>query len=285
MQIPDSEKAPFATHHNQEFWKGLARAFAGAAIFSLPLLMTMEMWWLGFYMEPYRLILFICINVFLLIGLERYWGFKRNDNWQDTVIDAFVGYAVGFITAFVFLPLFGVLSTETALSEVIGKVTLQAVPASIGAILARSQLGQNHERSRKVELSPQRHYFYQLLLMLAGALFVSLNIAPTEEMVLIAYKITPWHGLLLLLLSIIIIHVFVYRLEFKGQEKRPEHTDFWRVFFCFSLAGYALVLLISLYLLWSFGRLDGSSLHAIAHSVIVLAVPGAIGAAAARLII
>ena len=30
----------------------LLRAFGGAMLFSLPMLMTMEMWWLGFYMEP-----------------------------------------------------------------------------------------------------------------------------------------------------------------------------------------------------------------------------------------
>jgi hypothetical protein len=33
---------------NRVFLVGLGRAFGGALIFSLPMLMTMEMWWLGF---------------------------------------------------------------------------------------------------------------------------------------------------------------------------------------------------------------------------------------------
>lgn len=42
---------------DKEFAEGIGRAFAGALLFSLPILMTMEMWWLGFSMEPWRLIL------------------------------------------------------------------------------------------------------------------------------------------------------------------------------------------------------------------------------------
>ena len=50
--------APGATQQPTEerFRVGLARAFAGAIIFALPLLMTMEMWWLGFYMVRHRLV-------------------------------------------------------------------------------------------------------------------------------------------------------------------------------------------------------------------------------------
>ena len=44
---------------DRSFLVALARAFAGALIFGLPLLMTMEMWALGFYMEPLRLALFL----------------------------------------------------------------------------------------------------------------------------------------------------------------------------------------------------------------------------------
>jgi uncharacterized membrane protein len=36
----------------QETLAGLARGLGGAILFALPLLMTMEMWWLGFYRSP-----------------------------------------------------------------------------------------------------------------------------------------------------------------------------------------------------------------------------------------
>ncbi|CAN7555305.1 DUF2391 family protein [Phenylobacterium sp. LjRoot225] len=41
--------------NEESYGRGLARAVAGALIFSFPLLMTMEMWQLGFYMDRLRL--------------------------------------------------------------------------------------------------------------------------------------------------------------------------------------------------------------------------------------
>ena len=47
--------------------RDLARAFAGAAIFGLPLLMTMEMWSLGFSLDPLKLALFAAYPVALFV--------------------------------------------------------------------------------------------------------------------------------------------------------------------------------------------------------------------------
>ena len=57
------------------------------------------------------------------------------------------------------------------------------------------------------------------------------------------------------------------------------------VFLRYTVVGYALCLLISLYMLWTFGRTTGLSLEAIVMATVVLAFPAAIGAAAARLIL
>ena len=42
----------------------------------------------------------------------------------------------------------------------------------------------------------------ELFLMVAGALFLALNMAPTEEMILIAYRMSPIHVAALLVVSI-----------------------------------------------------------------------------------
>ncbi|MGH6912830.1 MAG: DUF2391 family protein, partial [Geminicoccales bacterium] len=57
--------------------KGLGRALGGALIFSLPMLMTMEMWWLGFYMDRWRLSIFTVVTVALLVGLAHYRGLRK----------------------------------------------------------------------------------------------------------------------------------------------------------------------------------------------------------------
>jgi uncharacterized membrane protein len=49
--------------------------------------------------------------------------------------------------------------------------------------------------------------------------------------------------------------------------------------------GYLLALLLSAWLLWTFGRLDGLSAINGLKAAMVLGLPAAIGAAAARLIL
>jgi uncharacterized membrane protein len=77
----------------------------------------------------------------------------------------------------------------------------------------------------------------------------------------------------------------VYEVDFRGEHKRPADMGFWTLFLRFTVVGYALVLLVCFYLLWTFGRLDSTSVMAALMMTIVLAFPGALGAAAARLIL
>lgn len=121
--------------------------------------------------------------------------------------------------------------------------------------------------------------------MVAGALFLAFNLAPTEEMILIGFKMTPWHGLALVLATVVILHAFVYGVGFAGQEEPPEGSGFWRLFVFYTVAGYGVALLISVYVLWTFGRMEGADLGQIASMTAVLAFPAAIGAAIARLVV
>ena len=112
-----------------------------------------------------------------------------------------------------------------------------------------------------------------------------LNVAPTEEMVLIAYKTSAWHSVVLVLVSLFIMHAFVYSVEFQGQADIPPGTPFWSVFLRFTIVGYAVVLAMSFYLLWTFERTDGLAFQQIVSVLVVLGFPCAVGAAAARLLL
>lgn len=267
---------------NTEFAVGLARAFGGAVIFALPMFMTMEMWWLGFYMDRFRLILLALLSIPLLTALSYHAGFEETFSLKDDLIDAFVAYAVGIVAAVAVLLLFSVIEFGMSSDEIIGKVLLLAIPGSIGAALAANQLGSSVGEEKKER---DETYAGELFLMVAGALFLSFNVAPTEEMVLIAYQMTPWHALALALVSLLLMHAFVYAVEFRGQSALPQGTPQWSAFLRFTVVGYALVLLVSLYVLWTFGRTDGTAFADIVDTTTVLAFPGAIGAAAARLIL
>jgi putative integral membrane protein (TIGR02587 family) len=290
-RAPRAERTPPA-----HFAVGLARAMGGALIFGLPMLMTMEMWWLGFTMDPLRLALLLVVTLPLLVGLSHVSGFERTFDLRQDAADACVACAVGFVVGAAALALFGVLRPGMSLDELLGKVALQAVPGSIGALLAQSQLGGRSDEEGSGEVGreegegggrPSSHAS-QLFLMAVGALFLAFNVAnvaPTEEILLIGYQTGPWYALALVAASLVVMHAFVYALEFTGQEAVPPGTPAWSVFLRYTVTGYAVVLLICAYVLWTFGRLDGTGASDGLAAVLVLGFPGAVGAAAARLIL
>jgi len=269
---------------NRLFLLGFARAFGGAIVFSLPMLMTMEMWQLGFAIDPLRLALLLVLVVPLLVGLSHYVGFEETFGWQDDVVDAFAAYAVGFIAAVPVLFLFGVITSTTSAVEAVGSIAVQAVPGSIGALLTQSEFSASSDGHRRKDVRGDT-YGGEMFFMTAGAVFLSLNVAPTEEMVLISYQMTTWHALALCIATLALMHAFVYSVEFRGHTIVPGHTPAWSVFLRYSLVGYAICLVISAYILWTFGRVDGISYGEVIMVTVVLAFPAALGAAAARLIL
>ncbi|WP_274426166.1 TIGR02587 family membrane protein [Chelativorans sp. YIM 93263] len=262
---------------------GLARGLGGALIFSLPMLMTMEMWWLGFYLDRFRLVLLLILNIPLLTLLSHQAGFEETSEWRDDLRDAATAYGIGIVSSTLVLTGFGIITVGMPLDEIVGKIAIQSVPASIGALLGRSQLGGG--KAKLPQGSEEEAYGGELLLMAVGALFLGLNVAPTEEMILISYKMTEWHAIAIIAVSILLMHGFVYALEFKGESPLYPDTPWWSAFLRFTVVGYAIAALVSLYVLWTFGRTEDVSLSQILMSVTVLGFPTSIGAAAARLIL
>jgi putative integral membrane protein (TIGR02587 family) len=261
------------------YLRDLGRAFAGALVFNIPLLMTMEMWEQGVAMERWRLLAYILLGLPLLYGLAFYAGFSDRRGLVNDLLDTAVALAVGCITASVLLILFGVVQWDAPPREAVGMVALQAIPGAMGALLARRQLsGSGQGSTDEAEAS----YVGELFLMTAGALFFAMNVAPTEEMILIAYKITPTHALALIATSILLLHLIVYKAGFAGQEEAGEPM---KAFLHFTLPGYAIALGVSLFVLFIFGRTGGHAVTGVVQTVLVLGFPAAIGAAAARLLV
>ncbi len=275
----------------RKFLIGIARGAGGALLFALPMLMTMEMWELGFYMSRSRLLLLLTLNIPLLILLAHKVGFEKTSTWRDAVRDAAIAYALGIVSSALILAGMGVLRYDQSLHEIAGMVALQAVPASIGAMLGRSQLGgqsQDDDRENADQDPVQKSessYFSELFLMAVGALFLGLNVAPTEEMLLVSVKMTPWHGIFIVLASLAVMHGFVYALSFRGSHDLAEGTPGWHALVRFTLPGYVIAALISAYCLWTFHRIDDLGVTQALMAVVILGFPGAVGAAAARLIL
>jgi len=262
---------------DKTYVRDLGRACGGALLFSLPMLMTMEMWTLGFSAEPLRRLVFVLGALPVLYGLAHYAGFSARRGLVNNLMDTAVALGVGFATAGVLLMIFNVLD-RTSLTSAVGQIALQAVPAALGALVARRQLSDDPAEGEEDEAS----YPGELFLMLAGALYFAMNLAPTEEMRLIAYLATPLGALGLLLLSVVLLHLIVFEAGFAGQEEKETAL---RALLHFTLPGYALCLGASFAMLWAFGGLDGHGLQSMAANVVVLAFPASLGAAAARLLV
>lgn len=265
---------------DRELMISVGRAFAGALLFALPMLMTMEMWSLGVTLHPWRIALLLLIALPLLLGLSRFSGIRRTARLRDEVADMFVVILVAALTAALVLWIFGVLSAAMPIREIVSKLAMQFVPCSIGGMLARSQLGEAHIGQPKRRGS----YGGELFLMMVGALFLSLNVAPTEEVELIAYKMTTQQEILLAISSLIVMHIFVYAARFRGHHA-SDRISMLSVFARYSLVGYVIVFGVSLALMWLLGRTEGNSFDGVLSACIVISFPGAIGAAAARLVL
>jgi putative integral membrane protein (TIGR02587 family) len=269
------------------FLIGLARANAGAILFSFPLMMTMEMWWLGFSISGYRFAIFLVLTIPLMFGLSYFDGFEDTQTFKDDVRETFTAYFVGFLIATLLLSLFGVIRPNMALDEIVGKITLQAAVAGIGAMFTQSLLGPNSTVGQSAEKHKRSlHYGGQLFLTAVGALFLSMSVAPTEEMFLISYQMSDWHVLGLAVLTIAVMHAFIYA----AHQKRKSHnvvgeSSSLHLFARITLISYAVVLLISFYILWTFGSIDHMGYYEQLKVVIVLGFPAALGGGASRLII
>lgn len=280
----------------RQFLIGIGRGAAGALLFGLPMLMTMELWQLGFYIERNRLLLLVLVNIPLLVALAHSVGFEKTYTLSQACRDAMIAYGLGILMSAIILLLFGDLKLTMPLSEVVGKIAIQAVAASIGALLGRSQLADqsgsgdatdDNDVKGKGAVKDQMsgNYGQELFLMAVGALFLNLNVAPTEEIILISYKMTAWHALVTIVASIAIMHAFVYAVSFKGTHQAPADTPWWHILVRFTLPGYIVAMAVSICVLWLFGRLDDKAIAQMLMSSVVLSFPGAIGAAAARLIL
>lgn len=271
---------------HSDFAVGLARGVAGALLFALPMFLTMEMWELGFYIDRWRLLLLLVINIPLLIFLAHRIGFERTTTLSEAIRDASIAYLLGILSSGLILAAIGVLQPGQGASETVGMVALQAVPASIGALLGRSQLGERSEDKGEGAASETKaSYGVELFMMAVGALFLGLNVSPTEEMILLSYKMAAWHALVLIIASIALMHGFVYALSFAGSHELEEGTPTWHALVRFTLPGYVIAFAVSTYCLWTFHRLDDIAITQAAMTIVVLSFPSAIGAAAARLIL
>ena len=254
------------------------RAAGGGLVVGLPLLFTMEVWWHGFQLPWWKILLLLGIAFGIVLAYSSIAGFRRERTTTELVIDSVIAMGIGVVIAAIALVLLGQIDGTTSVREAAGKIALESIPVAFGASLAATQLG-----GEATDSDDGVNPFERLLIAAGGALLFALNVAPTEEPMWLGIQAPFWLLILVVGTTILVTYALVFLADFGGRSRTGEgilgHP--WSE----TLTAYAVSLFVSLTLLWSFGRLDGAGLGPTLGMVVMLAVVASVGAAVARLLV
>jgi|26BtaG_2_1085354.scaffolds.fasta_scaffold00022_20 putative integral membrane protein (TIGR02587 family) len=290
-----SKSEKLIRHSLKEYGRGIT----GGLLFSVPMLYTMELWWAGFTVDPLPLLMYFIVGIFLLLIYNHYVGLREDASFMEGLLESFEEMGVGLLLTVFILWITNRIAPDMSFMEISGKIIVEAVTVAIGISVGKSQLSggedrdkeekSNFESTQKQEkdrsLSQENHIFRSINMALCGAILIASNVAPTEEVVVIALESPPYKIFGIALISIGIGGAVLYNINFKGSKEwiiKPNSR--WD-----ALAGsavmYSVALLASAFMLWFFGRFENVSLYAMVAQTVVLGFPAALGASAGRLLI
>lgn len=120
----------------------LIRAVSGGLLFGVPLLYTSEVFWIGQHTTPVQALGLVAVSFVLLVVLNRTGGFRssRDHNLVDAALDAVEGIALAIVLVAVVLIVLGEIDLSTPVNVVLGKISNQVLPLSVGIGLANNLL-------------------------------------------------------------------------------------------------------------------------------------------------
>lgn len=288
------ERGPWASEAVE-----LVRGVAGGMLFGIPLLYTMEVWWAGTYAHPLRMVAVLLTTSLIVFLLMRTGGFRETKDvrWIDAAADTVEAVALGIVCVAGVLFLLREVTLETPLQEALGKVVYEATPFSIGVAVAYTVLrrgraasddddrdgGDTDEEAEDADKGVNATVA-DIGATAVGALFVGFNIAPTDEIPMIAAAMSPAWELALIVATLLISYGIVFQAGFSNEEQRHQQPGVLQHPLTETVASYLVALTVGAAMLWFFQRLDIAAPWEMTLShVIVLGLPAAVGGAAGRL--
>ncbi|MFN6570500.1 TIGR02587 family membrane protein [Dendronalium sp. ChiSLP03b] len=293
-----------ATKYKKNVWareiNDIIRGACGGFLFGIPLLYTMEVWWIGSLAEPRQIMTAIAlmfIAVFLLNQTEGFRKRRRNLRNYEALIDTVEAIAIGLVCSTLVLLLLRELTFETSLREILGKIIFESVPFTLGVALANQFLGDTSNTNAEVQASYQantaKHNQSELHATLSdmgatliGATVIAFNIAPTDEIPMLAAAVSPPWLLAIIAASLVISYGIVFQAGFSDQQKRRQQQGIFQRPSSETIMSYLLSLLAGAFMLWFFQKItfDDPWTMWLEHTL-VLGLPATIGGAAGRLAI
>ena len=288
----------------------LVRGVCGGFLFGIPMLYTMEVWWIGSSVTPPRLLGVLLITLLGTYLLSRTAGFRkaRAAKEREAIADAVEAIALGLICATLMLIVLRQITLETRLSEALGKAVFESVPFTLGVALS-NQLFQDVDQSKESDagsdedkevltqspsLSNRSKRFFpegnlnetvaDIGATTIGSVIIAFSIAPTDEVTgLVAAVHGPWL-VLMVLISLVVSYGIVFQANFSRQGQRRLQKGLFQSPLSETIFSYLLSLIAAALMLSFFRKIDPSAPLEIAfRQILILGLPATIGGAAGRL--
>jgi putative integral membrane protein (TIGR02587 family) len=222
------------SHQFDDFIRGASGGF----LFGIPLLYTMEVWWIGSQLSPPIMLAILFTTFIIVFLLNRTAGFRKTKNQQflDNVIDSVEAMTIGIVCATSLLVLLGEIKIGTSFNEALGKLILESVPFALGAALAdgflsgdRWSLSDSDDSKNKTDDDSLNATLSDIGATLIGATIIAFSIAPTDEIPMLDSAASPPELLAIIVASLIISYGIVFEAGFTTQKKRSSKKGFFNV--------------------------------------------------------
>lgn len=248
----------------------------------------MEMWWHGFLLPWWKILLLMAITFVIVIGYNSVSGFRRERTWMQLLIDSVETMGIAIAVATLALLVLGRIGPDLSVRDIVGKIALQSIPISFGVSLAGKQLAGARDDEDRGSSAGDRagvKSFARLFVAAGGALLFAINVAPTEEPMLIGIEAEWWLLLIVMAATYLVSFAIVFYADFRGGRALNSGDSPLDRPYTETAAAYAVSLLVALLLLWSFGRTDGASVSSIIGQMVMLGMVASFGGAAGRLLV
>lgn len=270
---------------------------SGGFLFGIPLLYTMEVWFIGSYVQPAVLFCILAVTSIIVLLINRLEGFRpeESETFSGAIAETVETLAIGIVCATIMLIILQRIDWQTSLTEALGKIIFEGVPFSLGVAFSRSLLSGDSEVDMNEESSPKTHSndnksivwqdtLEDLVATLIGALFIAFSIAPTDEVQVLAASASPFWLLIIMTASLLISYGIVFASEITNYQHRLEQPGIFQTPQSETIMSYLVSLLIGMLMLCFFQKLSvGDPWYIWLRYSIVLGLPASIGGAAGRL--
>jgi putative integral membrane protein (TIGR02587 family) len=273
-------RSPTTAESLREYGRGIGGGF----LFSLPLLLTMETWSAAVMVGPRRLLFAIGATLVLLCGYNLYAGLRHDSSLGEVLIDSVEEMGIGIVLSAALLYLFGRLDPAAPFSEHLGLIVLEGMFAAIGVSVGTAQLSSGDEGNSGGPQGRQRTISSEVVLAVCGSVLIAANVAPTDEVLLLASEMHALKLLGVMVISLGIAALLLFYSDVKGSSRFAGNRGSFGVVQGSAIT-YVTALFASAVLLWFFGRFAHHGAPINAAQCVVLGFPATLGAAAGRLLL